>query len=62
MAPRPATRAELEKFHTARYLDELQRAAAGDLTVAGFSMGLGGPDTPCSRDVYEYRAGRAARR
>ncbi|MGA2221301.1 MAG: acetoin utilization protein AcuC [Verrucomicrobiia bacterium] len=54
VAPRPATRAELEKFHTARYLDELQRAAAGDLTVVGFGMGLGGPETHVSRDVYEY--------
>jgi len=54
VAPRPATRAELEKFHTARYLDELQRAAAGDLTVEGFNMGLGGSDTHVSRDVYEY--------
>jgi acetoin utilization protein AcuC len=54
VAPRPATRAELEKFHTTRYIDELQRAAAGDLTVAGFNMGLGGSDTPVFRDAYEY--------
>ena len=54
IAPGPATRAALEKFHTARYLDELERAAAGDLTVDGFRMGLGGPDTPVFRDVYEY--------
>jgi acetoin utilization protein AcuC len=54
VAPRPATRAELEKFHSPPYLDELERAAAGDLTVAGFGMGLGGPDTPVFRDVYEH--------
>ena len=54
VAPKPATRAELELFHTPQYIDELQRAAAGDLTVAGFNMGLGGPDTPVFRDAYEY--------
>ena len=54
VAPRPAACAELEGFHTSRYLDELQRAAAGELTVAGLHMGLGGPDTPVFRDLYEY--------
>ncbi len=36
LPPRKASRAELELIHTPRYLDELQRAAAGDLTPAGF--------------------------
>jgi acetoin utilization protein AcuC len=54
VAPRPASRADLEKFHTARYLDELQRAASGDLTVDGFNMGLGGSDTHVSQHIYEY--------
>ena len=31
VAPRKATLAELKKFHTARYLKELQRVAGGDL-------------------------------
>jgi len=52
--PRKATRTELEAFHTPAYLDELERAVAGDLTVAGLHMGLGGPDTPVFRDLYEY--------
>ena len=56
VAPRPATRAELETFHTARYLDELERAAGGDLTVAGLHLGLGGPDTPVFKDMYRYGA------
>jgi len=56
LAPRPATRAELEAIHTPRYLDELQRAAAGDLTVAGVQMGLGGPDTPVFKDMYAWGA------
>jgi acetoin utilization protein AcuC len=54
--PRQATRAELERIHTPQYLDELQRAAAGDLTSDGFRMGLGGIDTPVFKDMYEYGA------
>ena len=53
---RKASLAELEEFHTARYLEELQRAAGGDLTVDGLHMGLGGPDTPMFKDVFEYSA------
>lgn len=56
VAPRKATRAALEKFHTPRYLDELQRAAAGNLTPAGFAMGLGGSDTPVFKDMFDYGA------
>ena len=42
VAPRRASIAELKQFHTARYLEEMQRAAGGDLTVEGLSMGFGG--------------------
>ncbi|MCX6868942.1 MAG: acetoin utilization protein AcuC [Verrucomicrobia bacterium] len=52
--PRMATMAELQEFHTARYLEELQRAAAGDLTVDGLHMGIGGPDTPVFKDLFSY--------
>jgi acetoin utilization protein AcuC len=52
--PRKATVAELLQFHSADYLEELQRAAAGDLTVRGLQMGLGGQDTPVFRDMFEY--------
>ena len=54
VAPRMATLAELRQFHTAPYLEELQRAAAGDLTVEGLHMGIGGPDTPVFRDLFAY--------
>ncbi|MEK7677287.1 MAG: acetoin utilization protein AcuC [Verrucomicrobiota bacterium] len=56
IAPRKASRTELERFHTARYLEELQRAAHGDLTVDGLQSGLGGPDTPVFKDMFEYGA------
>lgn len=51
-----APRAALERLHGARYLDELARAAAGDLTPDGLQMGLGTPDTPVFRDLYTYGA------
>ncbi len=53
---RRATRAELETLHAPAYLDELQRAAAGELTVEGLHHGLGAPDTPVFPDLYEYGA------
>ncbi|MBP9900160.1 MAG: acetoin utilization protein AcuC [Verrucomicrobia subdivision 3 bacterium] len=56
LAARPATAIELQQVHSAPYLEELQRAAAGDLTAAGFRMGLGGPDTPVFKDMFEYSA------
>ena len=52
--PRPATLKQLQCFHSARYLEEMQRAAAGDLTPAGFNMGFGGPDTPVFKDMFEW--------
>lgn len=51
---RPATRAELERLHTPRYLDLLQAAAAGELTAEALHAGLGGPDTPVFRDLWDY--------
>jgi acetoin utilization protein AcuC len=53
---RPATREELLRIHTAAYLDQLERAAAGELTVDGLHMGLGQPDTPVFRDLHAYGA------
>jgi len=53
---RRATLAELNRLHSDGYLDELQRAARGDLTPEGFRMGLGGPDTPVFKDMFEYGA------
>ncbi len=56
VAPRKATLGELQAFHTRRYLDEMQRAAAGDLTIEGFRMGFGGPDTPVFKTMFDYGA------
>jgi len=51
-----APRGVLERFHTARYLDTMQRAAAGDLDVAGLAMGFGRPEVPVFREMYTYAA------
>ena len=56
VTPHKASNAELERFHSVPYLRELQRAAGGDLTVEGLRMGLGGPDTPVFKDMFEYGA------
>ena len=56
VSARKATLAELKELHSDRYLDELQRAAGGDLTPEGFNMGLGGPDTPVFKGMFEYGA------
>lgn len=56
IAPRRALLSELERIHTPRYLEELQRAAAGELTVDGLHMGLGGPDTPVFKHLFTYGA------
>ena len=54
VAPRPATGAELKWFHGAGYLEQLQRAASGDLTVGALHQGIGGPDTPVFKDMFTY--------
>jgi len=54
--PRRASLAELKQFHTAHYLEEMQRAADGDLTVDSLHMGFGGPDTPVFKDMFECGA------
>ena len=54
--PRRASIMELKRFHTTHYLEELQRAADGDLTFDGFQMGLGASDTPVFKDMFECGA------
>lgn len=56
IAPRKASLEELQRFHSARYLAELHRAACGDLTLEGLHMGLGGPDTPLFKHMLDYGA------
>ncbi len=53
---RKAALSELLAFHSPDYLEELQRAAAGELTIRGLQMGLGGPDTPVFTDLFDYGA------
>lgn len=52
--PEPAPRAILETFHDPHYLDVLQNAARGHMDAEGLYMGLGSPDTPVFRDLYDY--------
>lgn len=51
---RQATLSELLQFHSVHYLDQLQRAASGELTAEGLRMGLGGGDTPVFPDMASY--------
>jgi acetoin utilization protein AcuC len=54
--PRQASLDDLARIHSSRYLEELQRASQGDLTVEGLQMGLGGADTPVFKDLFAYGA------
>ena len=54
VAPRSLTRNELERFHVPAYLDALRQAAEGHLDVEAFQMGLGTPDCPIFKGMYEY--------
>jgi acetoin utilization protein AcuC len=54
VACEPVSADVLHRFHSTRYVEELQRAAAGELTVSGLHMGLGTPDTPVFPDLLEY--------
>ncbi len=54
VAPRPAGREVLETFHTCEYLDALQDAAGGHLTIEALHMGIGTADCPVFHDMYAY--------
>ena len=56
VAPVSATRQELLTFHHEAYLDVLEKAPQGFLDIQGLYMGLGTPDTPIFRGLYEYAA------
>jgi acetoin utilization protein AcuC len=53
---RQATREQLERFHTARYLDVMLAAERGDMGVEGLRMGLGTGDCPIFRGMVEHGA------
>lgn len=55
-SPEPASRADLEKFHTSRYLDVMIAAEGGKLDVEGLGMGLGTGDCPVFVGMYEGAA------
>jgi len=55
-APVPASREELLTFHPEAYLEVLEKAPQGFLDVDGLFMGLGTPETPIFRGMYEYAA------
>jgi acetoin utilization protein AcuC len=52
--PEPADRIILKKFHTARYLHNLQNASKGQGDYDALNMGLGTSDCPVFKGVYEY--------
>jgi acetoin utilization protein AcuC len=54
VAPQPADRIVLKKFHSARYLHALQAAAKGKFDAEAFDMGIGTADCPIFKDMYDY--------
>ena len=54
VAPVAAERVVLKKFHTARYLHALKTAAAGHWSAEALKMGIGSPDCPIFKGLYEY--------
>lgn len=54
--PHPAERSQLETYHTPHYLDTLRAAQDGEMTAEGLHMGLGTPDCPVFRGMYDYAA------
>ncbi len=54
VAPVPAQRTVLKKFHTARYLHALKTAEKGNWELDALRMGLGTPDCPIFRGMYDY--------
>ncbi len=54
VAPERATEEEMLWFHTRYYLDTIRRAAAGDVDPEALFVGLGTPETPVFRDLFDY--------
>ena len=54
IAPEPADRLVLKKFHSARYLHVLKEAAEGRWDAEALNMGIGTSDCPVFRDMYDY--------
>jgi acetoin utilization protein AcuC len=56
VAPEPADRMVLKKFHTANYLKVLKNTDNGKFEAQAFYMGLGTPDCPIFKGMYGYSA------
>jgi len=54
VAPVPAERIVLKKFHSARYLHALQAASKGRWDRDALDMGIGTSDCPVFKGLYEY--------
>jgi acetoin utilization protein AcuC len=54
VAPVAAERMVLKKFHTARYLHALKSSARGRWSPEALEMGIGSPDCPIFKGLYEY--------
>jgi len=54
--PQPADRITLKKFHTAAYLHTLKSANDGKFEPSALYMGIGSPDCPVFKGMYEYSA------
>ena len=54
IAPEPAERIVLEKFHSARYLHALRTASEGHRNAEALDMGLGTSDCPVFGGLYDY--------
>ncbi|MBN1509960.1 MAG: acetoin utilization protein AcuC [Sedimentisphaerales bacterium] len=54
VAPKPADRRTLKKFHTARYLHALKQAEKGQWDLEALRMGLGTTDCPIFRGMTNY--------
>ncbi len=56
VAPEPAERMDLKKFHSARYLHVLQSAEKGRWDIDALNMGIGTSDCPIFNGMYKYSA------
>jgi len=54
VAPVPAERIVLKKFHSARYLHALKKASPRHWDAEAFNMGLGTEDCPIFERLYDY--------
>ncbi|MHC4060364.1 MAG: arginase family protein, partial [Planctomycetota bacterium] len=54
VAPEPAERTVLSKFHSSRYLRALRSAAKGHWSMEALEMGIGTSDCPVFEGLYDY--------